>query len=347
MKEALLGSDEVIRILQYFRLTPTDSSPFFGIRGQTSNQPIDAIRDHGYLSSEWAKAFRLLCTPTRKVRSLVPGPKDTAYSVYFGDHEHLVGCVVYESRAKISFFFDDEHVIRHAEGVLGRESQSGADTWSTDLSPTGLIALALTLDAAREALFESLLARRGALDPNVPVSRIETQFEAGMKHEDARWLTTLVRLLMPPMAVMERYRLNEGLMELVSAGLLANEGGYVRLNDALRRLLFDWKYPLPAVAHESMTVGNGRLRRYRYSIAIRGDGSIRLVYFWRDPSDRVRATLLCAPGGRYGEILRGMLGSSRMRCTECGGSLGDNDRFCSQCGRPSGPSFPCDSVFIT
>ncbi len=366
-----ITADELHAMLKTKGLTVGPDSPLAGLPEASADASVtpEALRQRGLGGGPWGQVLRALQQPSRCFRTLLPLPDRTAVTAYYGgaDNDGLIGCWAEGGRMRISFPYSPEDLLRQGSAALSADFAIVRDSLTAELSPAGLAALAAALDVLRQRLFESVLARNTEVAMDLPTEQLDRTYAEGLAGSDARWLVTLLRVLMPASIPLPDKLSDAGLAGLLPAGLLEAAGERWQATDHLRRLAAYLKSPLPAIAHEGITLTDGQLGSYAYLIALRGDGPVWTLQFWSDDNSQPRMTLRAQRGAGYRRALRDVLlgppeasqptsataastQSSQYAgaaaedgarvCTNCGGDLRDGASFCTQCGHESVTASP-------
>jgi hypothetical protein len=265
----------------------------------------------------------------------------------------LVGCWPENDRMRISFPYALDDHLRDASALLGADFVAIRDPFRGDLTPAGLAALAAAVDLLRRRLFESLLRRQAQVSMEMSSQDLLGTYAEGRSAADARWLVTLLHLLMPASVPLPERISDDGLRELTRCALLEEVGGAWRAAEPLRRRASYLKNPLPAIAHEVVALDGRDLRVYRYLIALRGDGPVWTLLFERDAEGGPRIALRSRTGAGYRKALAEILEPAYAapgpaaapeakpqpqprRCTKCGAPIRDDHAFCTKCGQRQG-----------
>ncbi len=337
-----LTASEVRTAFSALGLTIGPSSPLAGLPAAATLADPETLRGRGLLDEPWRGCLEALPEPDRWLRTLIPAPDATAVTGYYGTpsmDDGLVGCWPEDGRMRISFPHQmEDHVLKSC-AVLMADRVRGSDPFTTSLSPAALAAFAGVVDVLRAQMLGSILSRRGTTGTDFDLSVLRQAYSDGMAASDARWVVTLLRLLMPMSVQLPAQLPDAGLAELTSLGLVEVNGERVQPGEALCRVAAFWKTPLPALAHEAGIMEAGRLRDYRYLISIRGDGPICSLAFSRDDHGQARILVECQSGTAFRTTLRRMVQPlyEAPRQPAAPPEQTPAPRFCSQCGQPLQP----------
>ena len=354
-----ISTDELHSLLKANGLTIGPGSPLVGLPAASAEIGREALGARGLLDNGWGQALQALQAPTRCFRTLKAFPDATVVSAYYADgsNDGLIGCWPEGGRMRIGFPYSPDDLVLEGSTALGADFAIVRDPLTAELSPAGLAVLAAAVDVMRQRLFDSLLARNTEVAMDLRPEQLQQAYADGLAAGDARWLVTLLRLLMPVSVALPESLSDAGMAELIAAGLIQTEGDHWLATDALARLTAYLKTPLPAVAHEALTLEAGKAAHYAYVIAVRGDGPAWTFQFWQE-AGRVGVTLRSRMGGSYRRFLANMLAplfaaapasdsapnrtpqapaqapsAEKTFCTNCGAPAQSGAAFCIDCGR--------------
>ena len=345
--DEMLSADELRGLLKAKGLTIGSDSPLIGLPAASAEVGQDALDARGLLAEGWGEALQTLQAPCRCFRTLKAFPDCTVVSAYYGDGAGggLIGCWPEGGRMRIGFPYSPDDLVLEGSTALGADFAIVRDPLTGEFSPAGLAVLAAAVDVMRRRLFDSILARNTDVAMDLRPEQLQQAYADGLAAADARWLVTLLHLLMPASVSLPESISDAGMAEVMAAGLIQVEGDHWLATDALARLSAYLKTPLPAVAHEALTLEAGKASHYAYVIAVRGDGPAWTFQFWQEEG-RLGITMQSRMGGSCRRALAEMLGpmfaapssgdtpSAESRfCTECGAAALPDAAFCSDCGR--------------
>jgi hypothetical protein len=222
------------------------------------------------------------------------------------------------------------------------------DRFTADhLAPGDVAALAAAVDVLRGRYFETMTERLG-LEVVADLSRDDLQraLDAGRTGIDARWVVTLLRLLMPAGAPMPAEITEPSLHVLARAGLLEPRGARWRATATLCRVAGCLRTPLPAIALEALAADGASDQAYDHLIAIRGEGplwtlDVRLdgprqtslaLRSLQGDAFRQRVSRLCAVATSGVRARRAAPRAEHGPCASCGSERRTGARFCHACG---------------
>jgi hypothetical protein len=217
--------------------------------------------------------------------------------------------------------------------------------------------------------------RRGQPELLFSETDFQRELARGYSEDDARWSTTLLRVIAPPGAQPGTDALVQGLGELSAAQLLKSVARKWQPTQTLRRLAAYWTPALPAVALEAVTLKDANtMLAYKHGIVLRGDGPLWVIEYEGLATGRPQATLRSLEAVALGPWLTSLIAlpgpahacqsgvvepapALPFACPACGGSLAGDSRFCPKCGapierlgtaaasrKPAGPIVPSDKV---
>jgi hypothetical protein len=303
-----LTADELRGMLGVWGLSITPDSPLAGLPPSTGTPHAQTLRDRGLSDEPWGRALRALEHPHACFRTLIPLPDRTVVQAYYagsdGGPGELIGCWPEPPRMRIRFPCATADLLRNSADLVLADLVTMADPFRADFTPAGLATLTAAADVLRHRFFESMLQRRcGTMPTTLSAAELKQAFVDGWRGQDARWLVTLFRVLMPASVPLPKDLEQQGLAELARAGLLEPSGHHWQATDQLCRLAAWWRTPLPALAHEVVALHRGRLRAYGYLIAVRGEGPLWVFGFWRDQAGQPGITLCSQSGPAFGRTL--------------------------------------------
>ena len=302
-----LTADQIHALVGELGLAPTKDSPLVGLPRPTAAVPAEELAALGVLDEPWSGAMHVLCAPTRCVRTLQAWPDRVAVAVHYRAADSGEGLSVgywpVGDRMQLTAPCRMTDLAAHATGALATHLvRDIRDPLVLDLSVPGLAALAAAVDVLRADLFESMLRRNGRCTDRFPVDRLHRACADGRRDLDARWMSSLLNLLMPVSIPLPDQLAEEALDEVTSLGLIELDNESWQPTQTLRRLASYWKTPLPAMAHEVIAPD-----RYRYLIALRGDGPLFTLHFWKTAEGRPGVTLASIRERDYQRALEGLL----------------------------------------
>ena len=345
--DAHLMADELQALLKARGLTIGPDSPLVGLPEASADVSQEALNARGLLADGWGEALQTLQAPSRCFRTIKAFPDRAVVAAYYADGAGggLIGCWPEGDRMRIGFPYSPADLLLEGTTALGADFAIVRDPLTAELSPAGLAVLASAVDVMRQRLLDSILARNTEVAMDLRPQQLQQAYADGLAAGDARWLVTLLRLLMPAGIALPESLSDAGMSEVMAAGLIQVEGDHWLATDALARLSAYLKTPLPAVAHEALTLEAGKASHYAYVIAVRGDGPAWTFQFWQEEG-RLGITMQSRMGGSCRRALAEMLGpmfaapssgdtpSAESRfCTECGAAALPDAAFCSDCGR--------------
>ncbi len=357
-----LLADQIHALLHVLGLTPTNDSPLIGLSKPTETVSSKELEKLGLLDEPWPKAMSVLCAPITCVRALQALPDRTMVAVWYrganSDEGTSVGYWPEDGMMQITAPCQvADHVAPATSALATHLVRDIRDPLQVDLSVPGLAAMAAAIDVVRADLFESMLRRAGQCSERFTIARLHDTYTTGRGELDARWLTSLLHLLMPVSVQIPEQVPEHALDELAELGLIERDSDHWRASAALLRLASYWKTPLPAIAHEVIAPD-----RYRYLIALRGDGPLFTLNFWRTQENSPGITLVSIKERDYQQALQGLMRSfyettepapdvsepvpvqkesipskddstdKGIRCDVCDHVKEQKGKFCSQCG---------------
>ncbi|MGB5731760.1 MAG: zinc ribbon domain-containing protein [Acidimicrobiia bacterium] len=343
-----LTADEIHAVVAAWNVVIGPDSPLGGLPAPKRSVPRQELDDRGLLSGSWGRALRVLGIPTGTVRVLQPLPDGTAFrAMYTGTgFSGLVGCWPERDSMRIGFPYTAAGELRDASAALTADFPAQIDPFRAELTVPGLAALAGCVDVLRGKVLGSILAREGHTGATITEADLAAVYKEGMTGSDARWVVTLLNMVMPMSAPMPARVSADGIGELVGQRLIEPNGSGWVASPTLERLTAWLINPLPALAHEVITTRNGAPDQYRYLIAIRGVGPLWTLAFWG--GDVPTVTVQSRSGSAYRRVLASTLepalgpvdappdsaadAEADRFCARCGSELEANDAFCSQCG---------------
>lgn len=349
--DEMLSADELHTMLAMHHLVVTPDSPLVGLPTATSVVTSEALEERGLLRDEWTTAMRTLHTPTRCFRMLKAFPGSTVVTAYYGNGTSdagLIGCWAQGDKMRIGLPYTVDDLLEDSSLAMGVDLAMIRDPFNVDLSLAGLVALSSAIDVMRQRLLRSILDRDPDVDMRLWPKQLHKAYASGLAGTDARWLVTLMHILMPTGVARPESLTDAGMAELLQAGLIQIEHDHWRATDTLARLTAYLKTPLPAVAHEAIVLGPET--HYNYTISIRGDGPTWVFQFWQE-AETVGITIRSRMGGSYRRQMFDMLApvfapvadetpatdsaSAPVKrfCTKCGAATRPGDAFCTNCGR--------------
>lgn len=311
---SLLSAGELRWMLDHMGLETAPYSPLAELGNFAPEGNKKELRDRGVLDEAWEGALSILANSDHQVRSIIPGPDEMLISLYYADRskekEGLVGCWVVDDRILVSFPWSVSDIVTLAVEVLMSVPLFAADSYSATLSLPGLITLGGAVDVVREAVLSSLLERRVEVKEVFEQDELARQIERGMTENDARWIVTLLRLVGPPGTVLAPDDLGPGLRELIEADLVSVENGLWRPTDNLQRFAVYWKSPLPAVAHEAVSIQDGKIDEFKYRVTLRGTGPLWIIDYSDSPEGSPQAAIRSMGSTEYLKELTDILNPS-------------------------------------
>ncbi|MBN2319669.1 MAG: zinc ribbon domain-containing protein [Acidobacteria bacterium] len=304
-----LPADRIHALLGELGLNPTKDSPLIGLPRQNGAVSSNELAQLGLLDEPWPKAMGVLCAPIACVRSMRAFPDRTMVAVWYraedSDDGTSVGYWPEDGMMQITAPCRMTDHVEHATGALATHLvRDIRDPLQVDLTVPCLAAMAAAIDVVRADMFESMLRRAGRCSEWFAVERLHDTYAAGRSELDARWLTSLLHLLMPVSMPIPEQVPAHALTELAALGLIERDRDHWRASEALLRLASYWKTALPAIAHEVIAPD-----RYRYLIAFRGDGPLFTLDFWRTRENNPGVTLASIRERDYQQALQGLLQS--------------------------------------
>jgi len=347
-----ITADELHAMLKMKGLTVSPNSPLVGLPAASVEVNQAALTTRGLVTGEWAAAMTMLQEPGRCVRVLKTFPDQTVVQAFYGDgaSDGLVGCWPEDGTMRIGFPYSSDDLLKDGATSLGVDLVLARDPITAELSPAGLAALASAIDVMRQRLLRSILDRNTDVALDLRPGELHQAYADGLACADARWIVTLMHMLMPVGIPLPEKLSDAGMAELTQAGFLDVVGDHWQATDALARLTAYLKNPLPAVAHEAIVMAGEQVQHYAYVIAIRGDGPAWTFQFWQEEG-RVGITFRSRLGGSYRRLLLEMLepvfaqaandtpavhstsATEEKFCTECGAAIQPGAAFCSSCGQ--------------
>lgn len=343
-----LTPDEVHAVVAAWNVVVGPDSPFASLPAPKQSVPRQELDDRGLLAEPWGQALRVLGAPTGTVRVLQPLPDGTAFrAMYTGaDFNGLVGCWPERDSIRIGFPYTAAGELRDASAALTADFPAQIDPFRAELTVPGLAALAGCVDVLRGRVFGSILAREGHTGATITEADLVAVYAGGVAGADARWVVTLLNMVMPMSAPMPANVSADGIAELVGQRLIEPDASGWVASPTLERLTAWLINPLPALAHEVITTKNGEPDQYRYLIAFRGAGPLWTLAFWG--GDVPTVTLQSRSGSAYRRVLASTLepalgpvdappeftadAQPDRFCAGCGAELKIGDAFCPQCG---------------
>lgn len=350
-----LSADELHALLQQQGLRPTPDSPLMGLPKPATEVRRDALAARGLLEGAWTGALAILQQPSRRFRTVVPFASESAITLYYGNgtgRGALVGCWPEDGRLRVSFPYALEDCLRDASAQLGADYVAVRDPFRAELTPAGLAMMAAAVDELRRRLFESLLQRNARVPMGLTPEQLHRAYAEGRAGTDARWLVTLLGLLMPASAPLPEHLSDAGVAELIGCGLIEAQGDGWQATEPLRRLAAYLKSPLPAIAHEVLALDGRGLQSYGYLIGLRGDGPVWTLLFSRAENGQPAIALRAHTGAGYRKLLAEILAPAYAPARETGSvaaaeaarpQAAERPRFCPQCGANAQP----DNTFCT
>jgi hypothetical protein len=360
--DELLTSDELRSLLGAWGLTIGPDSPLVGLPASTDKSVGDELSRRGLLFDEWGRALRAITSPSATLRVLQPLPDMVAVRAMYTDSQYpdLVGCWPSNGKVRIGFPYSAVGEVHDASAALTADFPAQIDPLRVDLSVASLACLAAAVDVLRRSVFESILARRGRAEVALTEIDLNRAYDEGVAGTDARWLVTLLYTLMPMSAPMPDRLPVEGIGELVRHQLLETNGRAWQAAPSMQQLAGWLTNPLPALAHEVVVLKEREPYAYRYLIALRGNGPVWTVEFWKD--DPPSVTLRSRTGSGYRRVLASVLApleetssvesesmspdaahdeyppapfvapEPRDSCPGCGADIKPSAKFCVHCG---------------
>jgi hypothetical protein len=353
-----LSADELQAILSIWRLPTSPDSPLCGLPAAAVPVNEAALRARGLMAEPWGQALVALQHPKGCLRIIRPLPERTLVQAFYRSYgDGLIGCWPEDGRMRIGFTYLEDDQVRRCSEALMADLVRATDPLKADLSVEGLAVLTAAVDVLRWRLLQGIIERTVESPSSFGLKELEHMYADGLVHQDARWVVTLLRFLMPMSIELPKELPRLGIQELARLGLVQLQGEQWRPGDAIYRLAAWWKTPLPALAHEVIVLAEDGLSHYRYLIAIRGDGPVWLLLFWLTEDGRPKITLQSTSGAGYRRVLRGILHplyeglpltaapiataipqpeeqplQPARFCSRCGAKAQPEASFCSHCG---------------
>ena len=273
-----LAPDEIAALTGQYHLNVGAASPLGPFAGTEPMAGTRSLGARGLLDDGWRQALTVLARPDHQVRSLIPAPLESLISVYYGSRAvgggDLVACSARRDGVNISFPWVARDIAAITALTLLPMPPPTAESVSTELTPAGLTALAAAVDVSRATLLDSLQRRLPQMETRISLHDLMDHLEVGLSHNDARWIVTLLNVIASPFVPLVPARLGDGVGELLALGFLTRDGETLRPGPILERLAVQWRSPLPAAAHEVITMWDGEVKAVGHRIAIRGDGPL-------------------------------------------------------------------------
>ncbi len=276
-EQAVLDANELALLLRHHGTTVVEASPLQPVLAVDPAGSIDTLEAKGALGSEWALALSVLGAPSRQARTLTTGRTHTFVQTHYGSldsGDRLVGCWLEDGGMRISFPWEMTDIAALAGAAFLRTPSRNDVPRSATLSLAALEALSMAVDAVRMRALDSTIANQSDLPGRFTKDDLRAQADPGAWNEDAWSLVGLLRVLAPPSVILVPDAVSSGLPELVDSGLVSMEGSDWVPSPGLTDLALQLLDPLPVVAHELVESVDGELGKYRYHIALRGDGPI-------------------------------------------------------------------------
>ena len=279
------------------------SSPLAALPKGDAESDGSFLHTLGLLSEEGRRTLSALVAPERWVRVLQPLPAATRVSAFYAG----------PSGEYVGFWGGDDERYELAapwtpQGLVQAwESQAtAADPFRVELSLHALSLLAAAIDSTRAWLFTTLLQRQPGGRPIFEMADLEAQLELGWEFSDARWLTTLLRLLSPSVIALAPPDLRAGFAEVAAAGLIETSGDRWAPGEALQRLAAYWRSPLPALAIESVHAKGDRIESHRHRVFVKGDGPLWVLEYEGLLENEPRVTLRSLDGTATRQVMSAM-----------------------------------------
>jgi hypothetical protein len=299
----LLTRGEVHRLLEIHHLKPSSFSVLACLGAVPPAGDAEALKNRELLGPEWRNALLSLCRPSQAIRVVRPAPEMSAVQLFYRgapDRGLFTGCWPEENGLRLSHSWTPAGIAAQIQEALWVEAPGYGVPFEARLSPSGLAVWAAAMDSLRALLFVSLLRRTTEIDPVLTLNELEEQLHMGWAFEDARWVVTLIRALLPA-AVVSRLSaadLEAGARELEAVGLLQGNGRHAwKATKMLRFQVAGLKNPLPALAVAATFYNHVDAKVFEQELAIiRGDGPLWLLSVdGSDESDS--AVILRSPSG--------------------------------------------------
>ncbi len=294
--EAILSHGELRALIDLNGLNVQGSSPLKPVMESPAQGDRGSFARRGLLSDDWHSALCTLCGPRFEARSLVTFADATAVNVFYSDGSAegaLVACREEGDRVRIAFPIEPSQVARADADALHTSHAPTPETGAVSMSLEAFNVLAAAVDALRAVLLTSILWRAAVPELVFRYENLKEMLQSGIDSADARWLVTLLRVLAPPRCEPMPLDLDNGYRELLRLELLSEDGhGIWRPSQTLQRMAAYWKVPLPAGAHQTVSLRPKGTQQYRGCVTLRGDGPLWVVDYEgigvEDASPRVR-----------------------------------------------------------
>jgi hypothetical protein len=299
----LLTRGEVRRLLEAHRLQPAAFSPLARLKETPPAGDFDTLQSRDLLGSRWRNALLSLCRPSQAIRVVRPAPEMSAAQLFYRDATDGVlftGCWPEDEGIRLSRPWTPDGIVNQVQQALWIQAPTHTVPFEVRFTPAGLAAWAAAVDSLRALLLASLLRRTATIDAVIALDKLEEQLQAGWAFEDARWVVTLLRALLPAALVnkLPGADLGAGVRELEEFGLLQRDGRHVwQANEILLLQAGGLKNPLPALAVTATFYNHADAKIFEQGLAIiRGDGPLWVLSFEGDADGNSAGTLRSCSG---------------------------------------------------
>ncbi len=352
--QVVFSYNSLAALIQQHGLSISKYSPLYMLTKEHIEGNNMKEKDIKFNDPDWKNILIALCNPIFKQTSftIYPGSiMGISYCINQKYSETIVACQILENKQiKVSFPYKPSDILTDLFNSIQVNSAVYSGREKLEVSKQGLLALFAAIDTIKEVLLISLLSHQYITDFKLPNNQLDITLKASLKdkHNDNRWLVTLLRLFDVGLYPEEALIITQNSFdELVSLGLIINKDDeYWIPSSELMDIASSFLTPLPAFYQEAVVISPENITVESNSLTIRSVNSLCLIDFEIKTKTKKNISLKWLNKDEYWLEMMGRVTPPKVelkpieelkeesiyKCPSCGAIVDKDQKFCTSCG---------------